>query len=204
MIFFDQAVNTVHRSTWILGCLVALASGSPLESLFGPAFCTLFHLVNIFGPIYKVMGGLGLNLFRLAHLKIGIGLVERVNWMLVAILILMVGLALNAGLGLVIYLNPSEAGAAAARMCHGWSGYQGVLHAYQRATCHGGGCGQGGGGGLMRVVLLVLLALHLTEGTVYGVIFHHCFTHDQSMRNILSPHSIKRRMRRQAFFSTLF
>ena len=50
----------------------------------------------------------------------------------------------------------------------------------------------------MRVVLLVLLALHLTEGTVYGVIFHHCFTHDQSMRNILSPHSIKRRMRRSA------
>ena len=65
------------------------------------------------------------------------------------------------------------------RLYHGWSGYQGILFEYQSPFLYEEHLN------LRTVSLSVSLLLHLSEGVIYGIIFHHCYTHDKSMAQIL-------------------
>ena len=116
LILVDQGVNTLHRSMMIISCIITMILQYPLVDIFGPTYCLLFQLVVIFGPLYKVPGSLGINIFRLCYLKMDIGAIERVNWTVVAVLILISSLALNSTSTVLLHMHPPLSGAVVTRL----------------------------------------------------------------------------------------
>ena len=98
------------RSLLLLGCIFTLVTQAPMASFFGPFLGKMFNIILIYGPLYKITGSFGINIFRLCYMKIDMSVAHRVNWMAIAVLILTVSISINTTMFLAWPFYPSQNG----------------------------------------------------------------------------------------------
>ena len=88
LIMIDQGLNTLHRTITLIMALMTLVLQSPMDDYIGHPFCEVATYIVTLGPLFKVPGSLGINIYRLCYLKILVNLIDKINWMAVAVFIL--------------------------------------------------------------------------------------------------------------------
>ena len=208
LILVGSIVQHVGVVVLVLWGTMIVSTGTSLEYIPEPWFCTFARLVIQFELGYSCIGSLGLSIYRILYIKCDQWVKYGIGEKNLLYVILCGGVALSGFNVLLlngIFTNLTQ---ELGDVCMPHPNIQSlqILHAYEKSRENASIYAHWSD---VRTILGSIMVLSTTaEITIYVIFFHHLYRHDNNERlsRLLAPNVIKRRNRMNAitFFGQFY